>query len=511
VILLVALAFGLGLGLAGRARAAAPAGRALIEGTRAHRTDALRFGWFDWDPYQYETSRDGQTVLTGLDIELVREIAREEGQKLEFEKRSWARILEGLKAGDIDVTVGYRRPERDAYVHYSFPYRLETEVIVVRRGEGDAWSQRDLSSLLDAMRGRFRIGVVTGYVYGPERFDDYLRDPRNAELVIPFDSDRDGFIALLSGEIDGIVMDRTVAATIAWRNGWLGQVEELPLVINQDHLYVLFSRASTTQAQVDAFNQGMVRLRDDGAFGRIVLAYLHPILISMTTESTWFFAIDVLGTVAFAISGLVLAIRERYSVLGALVLAALPAVGGGLLRDLLVSREPVGVLRTPLYAELIIATVFAGYLLVRLERFLTNRFGGARAINERARRLGRHAVEFFDSLGLASFTVTGVAVAVGSDVQPLLLWGPLLAVLTAAGGGVMRDVVRGRIEESSLKVSFYPEVALLWGLGLSAYLTYMGAELTATSLFWAVVTTIVGALSTRTIAYWRGWKAPAYG
>jgi len=176
-----------------------------------------------------------------------------------------------------------------------------------------------------------------------------------------------------------------------------------------------------------------------------------------------------------------------------------------------VSREPVGVMRTPLYVELIVATVFVGYLLVRIERVLARRFGGESAVNERARRLGRHAVALFDSLGLASFTVTGVAVAVGSNEQPLWLFGPLLAMLTAAGGGVIRDVVRGRIEESSLKVVFYPEVALIFGFGLSVYLTFMGADLTADSLFWAVVITIVGALSTRTLAYWRGWKAPAYG
>lgn len=486
----------------------------LAAGSAAHAENAstpLRFGWFDWDPYQYEELRDREAVLTGLDIELVREIAAGAGQKLEFEHRPWAGVLAGLADGTIDLTVGYQRAERDAFVHYSFPYRLETEVILVRRGQANAWSQRDLTSLLAAMRGRFRIGVVEGYVYGPERFDAYLSDPANAELIDTSTSDRESLLKLLAGEVDGIVMDRTVAATIAWRNGWLDEVEELPLVVNQDHLFVLFSKASTSQAQVDAFNQSMVRLRDEGDFSRIVLAYLYPILIAMTTESNWFFAIDVLGTVAFAISGLVLAIRERYSVLGALVLAALPAVGGGLLRDLLVSREPVGVARTPLYIELIVATVFAGYLLVRIERLVARSNGTFAGLTEQARRLAQHTVEFFDSLGLASFTVTGVAVAVGSDVQPLWLWGPLLAFLTAAGGGIMRDVVRGRIDESSLKTSFYPEVAVLWGFALSAFLASEGADLTADVLLWAVVVTIIGAFLTRTVAYWGGWKAPAYG
>jgi polar amino acid transport system substrate-binding protein len=361
------------------------------------------------------------------------------------------------------------------------------------------------------MRGRFRLGVVEGYAYGPERFDAYLGDPANAPQIFRFESDRALLSRLIAGEVDGVVMDRTVAATIAWRNGWLNEIEELPLVINQDHVFVLFSKASTTQAQVDAFNQSMVRLRDDGGFSRIARTYLYPILIAMTTEADWFFAIDVLGTVAFAISGLILAVRERYSVIGAVVLAALPAVGGGLVRDLVVSRVPVGLVRTPLYVELILGTVFAGYLLLRIGRLIGGSQGRIGELSDRAKRIGQHTVAFFDSLGLASFTVTGVAVAVSSNVQPLWLWGPLLAVLTAAGGGIMRDVVRGRIEESSLKASFYPEVAALWGLALSAFLVRMGESLTANVLFWAVLVTIAGAFLTRLLAYARGWKPLAYG
>jgi hypothetical protein len=75
----------------------------------------------------------------------------------------------------------------------------------------------------------------------------------------------------------------------------------------------------------------------------------------------------------------------------------------------------------------------------------------------------------------------------------------------------MRDVVRGRIEESSLKTSFYPEVAAIWGFGLSVFLVRMGENLTAGALFWAVLVTIAGAFLTRSLAYVRGWKGPAYG
>lgn len=83
----------------------------LAVGGAARAEDAppeLRFGWFDWDPYQYEEVRDRETVLTGLDIELVRAIAADAGQKLEFEQRSWAdATLSGSSQGHTVPKAGF--------------------------------------------------------------------------------------------------------------------------------------------------------------------------------------------------------------------------------------------------------------------------------------------------------------------------------------------------------------------------------------------------------------------
>lgn len=471
----------------------------------------LRLGWYDWEPYQYEKMLNGQRSLTGLDIELIKAISGDAGLELEFEGGAFGDILDRIRDGRVDMTVAYEREERKEYGRYSFPYRLETEVILVRRGEAGKFPCSTLSQLLDSMRGRTRLGTVAGFAYGPEDFAAYLREPANKGFIDQSASDRDAIEKLINGEVDAYVGDQMVAATIAWRNGWLDQVEELPLVINQEQLYVLFSKEGVSETQLTAFNDSLIRLRGDGTLNRITLQYLHPILISMTTESTWFFAIDVLGTIAFIISGVVLAYRERFSVFGALVLASLPAVGGGIVRDLITGRDPVGFVRSPLYALLILGTVLGGYLVVSVRHLFLSGSGKAEeGQSSRFRKVAENLVEFFDCLGLAAFTITGVAVAVSTGLDPLWLWGPVLAALTSSGGGILRDVVRGDIEHSALKHSFYPEIAVIWGLVLSLYLKYSGAQLTATTLFQAVVITMVGAFLTRTLAYLKGWKAPSY-
>ena len=82
-------------------------------------------------------------------------------------------------------------------------------------------------------------------------------------------------------------------------------------------------------------------------YRRIAAYYALPVLINQSLDSDWFRALVVMGTIAFALSGVVLAATGQYSLFGALILATLPALGGGIIRDLLLQRDPIGVVRSP--------------------------------------------------------------------------------------------------------------------------------------------------------------------
>src|SRR5205814_881977 len=129
---------------------------------------------------------------------------------------------------------------------------------------------------------------------------------------------------------------------------------------------------------------------------------------------------------------------------GAFVLAVLPAAGGGLVRDLLADRHPVAVLRSPDFILLVAGLVVSGWIFFKLADRRAGRIAGRVAPEAHARRHERldRLLAVFDSIGLALFVVIGVRVAVETRCSPLWIWGPLLAVLTAAGGGILRDIVR---------------------------------------------------------------------
>ncbi len=168
----------------------------------------------------------------------------------------------------------------------------------------------------------------------------------------------------------------------------------------------------------------------------------------------------------------------------------MPAVGGGVLRDLISGRSPLAVVASPIYLYVIIATVLAGALAYKVTDYLGKK--GVAPKSLLGVQLSSNIYLFFDAVGLSAFTVIGVVVAVEQQCEPLWLWGPLLAALTGAGGGIIRDVVRADSNNSNLKGSLYPEVALLWGFLFSLFLIWEAGRLNLAEVWLGVVTTILG-------------------
>ena len=201
---------------------------------------------------------------------------------------------------------------------------------------------------------------------------------------------------------------------------------------------------------------------------------------------------------AAALAGYLAARSDRFSLFGALLLAALAALGGGVIRDLLIARQPIGAIANPLYALLVGATVVAAWLTAHAWQ----RMGGAVMLKEgvslvRSRRVDSAVFELADALGLACFAMVGIAIAVGAGVEPLWLWGPVLATLTGAGGGILRDIVRGRGNIPNLTTSLYCEVPLFWSFGISVYLVWRQGVIEAGEMLGLVVAGVAGIALTR--------------
>jgi polar amino acid transport system substrate-binding protein len=270
----------------------------------------------------------------------------------------------------------------------------------------------------------------------------------------------------------------------------------------------MLSRASETPQTLSRLNNAIDKLRSSGELRRVADFYALPVLINQTLDSEWFRILGFMGLVAFALSGVLLAYEGQYTLFGAVMLAVLPAVGGGVVRDVLLQREPIGIVRDPAAILIVFATVIAGMIVIK--SFALIRADRAAKYLKSHGHLATGLIETFDAVGLAAFTVVGVVVALDTLAQPLLLWGPVAAAITASFGGLIRDVFRHDRVGVNLRGELYPEIAAVWGLAFAVFLEWEGERLQPDEIRIAVIVTILGVFLTRILAIARGMKGWRY-
>jgi polar amino acid transport system substrate-binding protein len=496
------------LGFGASAAAQGPAPSASSHPSRPSESDQLRGGWYPSDPYQYLDHSRGIPLLTGFDIEIQRAIGRIMGLTIALPQVAWEDHIAGIAAGTIDFAAGATKTDaRTRFAYFSKPYRTETNVLIVPRGASDRLRFQTVDEMIETFkRQKFRLGVIAGYVYPDSRINDFIADPSNESRIVAAPTDAQCLHNLLSGVVDGFLADRIAATTTAWRRGKGFRIEEHPLRFSTE-VHFMLSRATQTPDMVARLDRAIDELKQSGAFNRIARTYVMPVLVNQTLDRDWFQVLVFIGTVAFALSGVLLAYEGRYTLIGALILAALPAVGGGVVRDLVLQREPIGIVRHPEVLLVVFGTVIAGMAILRTLAALQARPLG-QYLHARSDLAGK-SIELCDAVGLAAFTVTGVVVVMDTQAQPLWLWGPIGAVLTSSFGGILRDLFRHDRIVANLRGELYAEIAVVWGLAFSVFLAWEGERLQPEEIGASVIVTVLGAFLTRMVAIARrtkGWR-----
>ncbi|MCW5915472.1 MAG: trimeric intracellular cation channel family protein [Chitinophagaceae bacterium] len=135
--------------------------------------------------------------------------------------------------------------------------------------------------------------------------------------------------------------------------------------------------------------------------------------------------VDVLGTIAFAVSGVYAALDRRLDLFGVIIIAFVTAIGGGTIRDMLIGDLPVTWIRDIHYTAIILGTA----VVVILFRHGIRNF--------------RKTLLVFDSLGLGLFTIVGIQKGIAFDLHPVVC--VALGTITGCFGGVIRDMLLNNI------------------------------------------------------------------
>ncbi|ADY28040.1 MULTISPECIES: trimeric intracellular cation channel family protein [Cellulophaga] len=139
----------------------------------------------------------------------------------------------------------------------------------------------------------------------------------------------------------------------------------------------------------------------------------------------FYLVIDILGTIAFAISGVLVAMDKKLDPFGVFIVAFVTAVGGGTLRDLLLGNTPVTWLLQPIYIYTILITVVLSILFRKQLKYL------------------RTSLFLFDTIGIGLYTLAGVEKGLDADLLPVMCI--VVGTITACFGGVIRDILCNEI------------------------------------------------------------------
>lgn len=196
--------------------------------------------------------------------------------------------------------------------------------------------------------------------------------------------------------------------------------------------------------------------------------------------------IEVGGTIAFAMSGLLEAIRKRMDIVGVFSVAFVSAFGGGTVRDVLLDRRPLFWIQNQEYVWIVLALALTAPLWLKTVRH----------------RITENAMEFADACGLGLFAISGASIASAAGMPPLV--SVLMGAITAVFGGVSRDVLCNEIPKVYHDHRPYTLCAVvgctvflgLDALGLAAHVSMIAGICTATG--------------SRLLAVVFGWKLPAW-
>jgi len=140
---------------------------------------------------------------------------------------------------------------------------------------------------------------------------------------------------------------------------------------------------------------------------------------------------DLIGTVAFAISGAITGINKRMDIFGVNILAIVTACGGGLVRDIVMGDFPPKMFVDPFYVAVAAIVANIVFLAMYFHRPIPQKFAG----------LYDRGLFIFDTLGLAAFMVDGVMIGANFGYEDDLFFLVFLGFITGVGGGVLRDVL----------------------------------------------------------------------
>lgn len=226
--------------------------------------------WNDDPPLSMQLP-DGR--VGGIYVELNEAALERLGCKTRLRKLPWARALKELELGRLDILPGaFRRPEREAYAHFSGTVLPPSRNILFARP--DTIERWPITRLPELANLPFRLGAQIDVQYGPD-YQVLMSDPQYADGVFMANNRSSLWNMIDKGRIDGAIADEHTGAWEIQQLGLGDAITATDVVVSDDAAEVAFSKRSNDLNFVRAYATALQELVSDGSYQRIVRRYLQ--------------------------------------------------------------------------------------------------------------------------------------------------------------------------------------------------------------------------------------------
>lgn len=192
---------------------------------------------------------------------------------------------------------------------------------------------------------------------------------------------------------------------------------------------------------------------------------------------------DIIGIISFSISGFLIAIYYKFDVVGIFISSTLTALGGGIIRDGMIGEMPFAFTHDyPFYVILATIAIMTTFKIHRIKEIETH-----------------FIYVLSDSIGLVAFSIMGALIALREEVN--LLGTIVISLLTAVGGGSIRDVLTNRVP-FFMEKDFYAVIAIFIGTLFYFMHDYINIDLMV------ILLAFLFFLFLRLLAYYKKWSVP---
>ncbi|XVN41614.1 MAG: TRIC cation channel family protein [Rickettsia endosymbiont of Argas persicus] len=304
-------------------------------------------------------------------------------------------------------------------------------------------------------------------------------------------------------EIDGFISNKIVGSVNVLSRPTDRKIIEVSLNIKTP-LHLMFSKKTVSLNIVEQFNFAIDEFLTSNDYKKIVKTYIYHILLPKSIDSRWCHVIGLLGSLAFAFSGIILGIKNNSTLFGTFLFAILPSVSSCIMHDLIINHDTghLNLYFTSSYFYYIFTVVLLSFTAVKLFSYYNKRFTEDSYLENSL----NNTIAVCDAFGQAAFIIIGVVMVIIQKIEPLNFWGPLFAFSTSNGGIIVRDFVIGENSVKRVPKGLSIEITLLWALIFSVLLNMYGANPNYDTIKYSMIIIIVSAFITHLLIYHFGFR-----